>query len=226
MKKLALMAVASMFLYGCASPSVDEPSSVIPVDLKKSDLIQVLSDKATTDVLDIQYLLSDAEMTNKDMVEFREQLILALGQEEVNNSFIPQSEIENLSALAKVKPDGCYVKEEYEYYSPQLQEDVIFVVENMRVCAKDNDYVALDSSIGDFQINVKYDDTVMTTTRYASNFHNDVKIDEKSYSSLSVGKLTLTEKMLSFETESGLVYDVDRKGVVTRSDIGLIGVIH
>ncbi|MGF1734730.1 hypothetical protein [Photobacterium satsumensis] len=225
MKKIALMAVASMFLYGCVNSNVDEPSSVIPVDLKKSDLLQVLSEKATTDVLDIQYLLSEAEMNNEDMVEFKEQLILALGQEQINNSFISQAEIENLSAIAKEKPDNCYVKENYEYYSPQLQEDVIFVVEHMRLCWK-GDYVALDTSIGDYQIDVKYGDTVMTTTRDASYYHSSIKVGAHSYASRSVGKLTLTEDALSFETPAGMTYDVDKKGVVTRSDIGLIGVIH
>lgn len=225
MKKLALLAVASMFLYGCVNTTADEPSSVIPLDLKKSDLIQVLSEKAAANVLDIQYLLSEAEMNNKDMVEFRDQLILALGQEQINNSFIPQAEIENLSAIAKAKPDSCYVKENYEYYSPQLQDDVIFVVKHMRACWE-GDYVSLDTSIGDFQIDVKYGDTVMNTARYSSYFHNDVKVDDNSYSSRSVGNLTLTEDMLSFETESGITYDVDKKGIVTRSDIGLIGVIH
>lgn len=221
-----LMAVASMFLYGCASSHQDEPSSVIPVDLKKSELIQVLSEKATKDPLDVQYLLLKAEMNNKDMVDFREQLILALGQEQINNSFIPQSELVNLLAIAKAKPNGCYVKDDYEYYSPELQKDVIFVVENMKACAMDDNYLALDTSIGDFQIDVKYGDTVMNTSRKKSYFHNYVKIEENSYSSLSVGKLTLTEKLLSFETEAGVVFEVDEKGIVTRSDIGLIGVVH
>ena len=226
MKNLTLMAVISMLLFGCASPSEDDASKVIPVDLQKSELIEVLSEKATADALDVQYLLKDAEMTNKDMVEFREQLILALGQEQINYSFIPHSEFENLSAIAKAKPNGCYVKEEYEYYSPQLQEDVIFVVESMRVCTKEDNYVALDTSIGDFQIDVKYGDTVMKTSRKASYFHNYVKISENAYSSLSVGKLTLNENLLSFETESGLTFEVDEKGIVIRSDIGLIGVVH
>lgn len=226
MKNFALMAILSMLLFGCASPSKDEPSKVIPVDLQKSELIQVLSEKAATQALNVQFLLKDAEMTNNDMVEFREQLILALGQEQINYSFIPQSEFENLSAIAKVKPNGCYAKENYEYYSPQLQEDVIFVVESMRVCAQEDNYVALDTSIGDFQVDVKYGDTVMTTSRHASYFHNYVKISDHSYSSLSVGKLTLNENLLSFETESGLSFEVDEKGIVTRSDIGLIGVIH
>ncbi|KHT57965.1 hypothetical protein RJ45_26055 [Photobacterium gaetbulicola] len=226
MKKLVLLAIVSMFLYGCASSVEDQPSSVIPVDLKKSELIQVLSEMSTKDALDVQYLLLIAEMNNKDMIDFREQLILALGQEQINNSFIPYSELENLFAMAKTKPDGCYGKENYEYYSPALQKDVIFVVETMRACAKGDNYLAIDTSIGDFQIDVKYGETVMNTSRKKSYFHNDVKIEENSYSSLSVGRLTLTQSLLSFETESGIVFEVDEKGVVTRSDIGLIGVVH
>ena len=226
MKKLALMAIASMFLYGCATPSNEEPTTVIPVDLKKSDLIQELSEKATTDVLDVQYLLADAEMSNHDMVEFKEQLVLALGKELVNNSFIPQTEIKSLLSKAKDEVNDCYTKEGYEYFSPELQEDVIFVVESMRVCTNDDGYVALDTSLGRYQMDFSYGDIVMTTTRDASMYHNYVKSDDHSYSSRSLGQFTLNKDFLSFETSSGIVFEVDKKGIVTRSDMGLIGVIH
>ena len=226
MKKLVLMAIASMFLFGCATHSAEEPAALIPVDLKKSDLIQELSDMAATEMLDVQYLLAEAEMNNRDMVEFREQLVLALGKELVNNSFIPQSEIKSLLSKAKAEVNGCYVEEGYEYFSPVLQDDVIFVVENMRVCSKDDGYVLLDTSLGRYQMDISYGDIVMTTTREASMFHNYVKSDDHSYTSRSLGHLTLNDDFLSFETSSGIVFEVDSKGIVTRSDTGLIGIIH